>query len=129
MSKPIVYFEHAYEGHEEDCYWKGCRFDVCVQIDQSYYSLNFNQKLGIRSGVRFMFSKGRYHRTQNNLILVEDVTTNQIIDTVAKLHEHHYFDHVKEVDVTGLELTVAVRNCFLEELNEKIQKMEKPGSV
>lgn len=87
-----IIFEYNEERDHQECFWKGCRNDVIVRTNTSRYRLSIINLKRLQQEYEDSIESDRYYCSDPNTILVRNVTPEEIMYTIHRLHERGYFD-------------------------------------
>lgn len=96
---------------DEEAKLKGTRSDIIVKIDDKYYNIDAYSFDRFQEDVFYSFEKDGYYILGSNIILVKDVSKENIILTLNKLYKYEqYFNIAYHENEEQL-------NKFLESIN------------
>lgn len=91
MNNICIYFKSNDELLEMEALHKGCRNDVYVQIDGNFYKVACYDTVRIIQDFDSRYKEYGYYDIDPNLILLKEVTTSTIVETILKLVKHDFF--------------------------------------
>jgi|JI10StandDraft_1071094.scaffolds.fasta_scaffold2076760_2 hypothetical protein len=91
MSTTNIFFENNDELLEMEALHRGYRNDVYVQIDGNFYKMTCYDTVRIIQDFDTEYKEYGYYATEPNLILLKEVTTNTIVETILKLVKQDFF--------------------------------------
>ncbi|MGZ0052400.1 hypothetical protein [Brevibacillus gelatini] len=98
MSGYTVIFTNNTELAEFEALNKGYRNDVFVKIDEDYYNLRVYDIVRLKQDFESEMEDYGYYSVEPNLVLVTEVTTDNILKIISQLYEDGYFNHLKPVN-------------------------------
>lgn len=98
MSDYTVIFTDNTELAEYEAVNKGYRNDVFVKINEDYYNLRVYDIVRLKQDFESEVEEYGYYSIEPNLVLVTEVTTDNVFKIISQLYEDGYFKHLKPVD-------------------------------
>lgn len=98
MSDFTVIFTDDTELAEYEAVNKGYRNDVFVKIQEDYYNLKVYDIVRLKQDFDSEVEAYGYYSAEPNLVLVTEVSTDNVMKIIAQLYEDGYFHHLKPVD-------------------------------
>ena len=77
---------------------KGYRNDIYVKIDRYIYILNIYNIVRLTQDYELEYNDYGYYDIEPNIIIVHEVTFQEIKKTIGKLFKQGYFDRIKSLD-------------------------------
>lgn len=74
---------------------RGFRNHVFIRLESDIFHLNIFHIVRLNQEFEFEIKKKGYYSIKENIILVKDVTKEEIAKTVLGLYEGHYFRYIK----------------------------------
>lgn len=99
MNRIKIYVSDDTEYSEITSIDKGSRHDVIVQIKDEIFHPVFYNIFTLAQEYNESVSKGEVYEIDNNIILVEKLSKEEIIKTVLYLYEAKFFDGVKPINL------------------------------
>jgi hypothetical protein len=105
LQKYKIIIEDESELADYEAINKGYRLDVFVKVEEDYYKLSIYNIVRLQQ--EFMDEVEEYgsYAVDPNLVLVEEVDSENIKKTIERLFNRGFFQHLKPVDksIKGLE--------------------------
>ncbi|MBV7269073.1 hypothetical protein [Winogradskyella luteola] len=76
---------------------KGYRNDIIVKVGNLFYKLNVYDMVRLKQDFEAEISEYGYFQIESNLIIVEEVTKENIKKTVKELEKQNYFEELKPI--------------------------------
>lgn len=87
-----IVFENDDELTDIDAEYKGYRRDIIVQVGKRKYRV-FVISLGrLQQDFKREFEYSGYYESEPNMILVQNTTREEIVETIKKMYECKYFE-------------------------------------
>ena len=102
MDEIIVYFLEDTELAEYEAVSKGYRNDVYVSVSNTLYSIIVYDIVRLQQDFESELEQYGYYSIEPNLVLVKEVSKENIHLTVKALNEQNYFDNLKPVDKNSI---------------------------
>ncbi|WP_339274045.1 hypothetical protein MKY59_23650 [Paenibacillus sp. FSL W8-0426] len=102
MDEIKVYFLEDTELAECEAISKGYRNDVIVSISNNLYHVYVYDIIRLQQDFESELKDYGYYSIEPNLVLVKEVSKENINLTVKALYEQKYFDRLKPVDQSSL---------------------------
>lgn len=83
---------------------KGYRNDVFVKIQEDYFNVRVYDIVRLKQDFESEVEEYGYYSADPNLVLVTEVTTDNVLKIISQLYEEGYFNHLKPVDNHTLDL-------------------------
>ncbi|KOY16826.1 hypothetical protein [Paenibacillus xylanivorans] len=102
-----IYFEEDNELFSWEAESKGYRYDIYVKIDKELFRVAAYDLARITQDFNDEVIHNGFYRMDANLILLKEVTKDEIISTVTRLYQEDFFGELKPLDegnVTSLNL-------------------------
>lgn len=104
MDNFTVIFTDNTELAEYEAVNKGYRNDVLVKIQEDYYNLRVYDVVRLKQDFDSEVEEYGYYSTEPNLVLVTEVTSENVIKIISRLYDDGYFHHLKPLDKALLDL-------------------------
>ncbi|MFC5404420.1 hypothetical protein [Cohnella soli] len=98
MSNFTVIFTDDTELAEYEAINKGYRNDVFVKIQEDYFNLRVYDIVRLKQDFESEVEEYGYYSAEPNLVLVTEVTKDNVLKIISQLYEDGYFNHLKSVD-------------------------------
>lgn len=105
MSNFTVIFTDDTELAEYEAVNKGYRNDVFVKIQEDYFNLRVYDIVRLKQDFESEVEEYGYYSAEPNLVLVTEVTKDNVLKIISQLYEDGYFNHLKSVDKKMFNLT------------------------
>ena len=99
MKNLSIYFSDDDEYAEYACKSNGMRPDVLVAIDGKFFHPMIYDIFTLTQEYNESLNMGKLYEILNNIVLVKEVTKNNIIEIILHLSKKGYFDKVKPVEL------------------------------
>jgi hypothetical protein len=83
---------------------KGYRNDVFVKIKEDYYNLKVYDIVRLKQDFESEVEEYGYYSAEPNLVLVTEVSTENVMKIISHLYDNGYFQHLKPVDKKKFDL-------------------------
>lgn len=97
MEDVSIYLLDNSELAEFESISKGYRQDVYVKINSNWYNINVYDIVRLQQDFESEIEECRYYSIESNLVLVSEVSRDNIIFTVQKLVKQKYFEELKPI--------------------------------
>lgn len=121
-----VYCLSNLECFKNEAYSRGCRDDIFVLINDTYYKLSIYDKCRLIQDFDTEISQIGYYIPEPNMLIVERVTEQNIIKTILEAFNNGLFDYLKPCkknDRNELQYILSTEQC------EYYKKMNLPYKV
>lgn len=102
MDEIKVYFLEDTELAEYEAISKGYRNDVIVSVSDNFYHVYIYDVVRLQQDFDSELEEHGYYSIEPNLILVKEVSRENIHLTVKTLYEQKYFDSLKPIDKSSV---------------------------
>lgn len=97
MEEVLIYLLDDSELAEFESISKGYRQDVYVKINSNWYNINVYDIVRLQQDFESEIEESRYYSIESNLVLVSEVSRDNIIFTIQKLVKQKYFEELKPI--------------------------------
>ena len=108
MNQLKIYFLYDDELSEYEAINKGFRVDVFVKIDNQFFNLRIYDMIRLQQDFDCCIDRDGYYPVDPNLVLVTEVTKNEIVNTVKNLYTQKYFNEIKPASVVNIEKLIEI---------------------
>lgn len=98
MDELKVYFLEDSELAEHEAISKGYRNDVFINVSNKLYNVRVYDIVRLQQDFESELEEYGYFSVEPNLVLVKEVSKEQIYLTITKLFRQGFFDNLKPVD-------------------------------
>ncbi len=98
MDELKIYFREDSELTEHEAIYKGYRNDVFVSISNQLFNVNVYDAVRLQQDFETELEEYGYFSIEPNLVLVKEVSKEQISVTIHKLFEQGFFNSLKPID-------------------------------
>ena len=93
-----IFYEYGSERDSGEAEMRGYRVDIYVKVNNLYYNIVAYNLIRLVQDFNIEIKENGIYVQEPNLILVENVTTNEIINVIKNLYEYDYFKFLKGVE-------------------------------
>jgi threonine synthase len=102
MDELNIYFSDDSELAEYEASSRGYRTDVYIRVNNNIFNVRVYAMIRLQQDFESEIDRYGFYAIEPNLVLVKDVSKEEIITTIKKLYEQKYFEELK----TGININL-----------------------